>query len=298
MAAFAQVQSLTDTLNEYIRVSAHQEISAVSTSLCDECHKNNKESHIYFGRDSRNTESNRSLVLAGATKHTSNLTSICTQTFATVVRNSCGDDTTSSGSSSSILELPNNTFVDDDGYCEIDDLKLASILTHKSNEKTPVNINSSATSSTTNITSELLKRQSTVSADSIPEETEHEIHAALRASNSNYSDTTEGACGDDVVCGEELDHEELVTLSHIEVNDTYDTTSQPKAECNQDIELQCSDTHRRLIENLSCSESSCSANRLIHATSLAPAVPCHLISNYITTLSLQISQLLVWFLLL
>uniref|UniRef100_A0A1B0CLQ4 Guanine nucleotide exchange factor n=1 Tax=Lutzomyia longipalpis TaxID=7200 RepID=A0A1B0CLQ4_LUTLO len=39
LAAFAQVQSLTEALNDYTRVSQIQEISAVSMALCDDCHR-------------------------------------------------------------------------------------------------------------------------------------------------------------------------------------------------------------------------------------------------------------------
>ncbi|GAB0090162.1 flocculation protein FLO11-like [Sergentomyia squamirostris] len=39
LAAFAQVQQLTETVNEFTRVSQMQEISAVSVALCDDCHK-------------------------------------------------------------------------------------------------------------------------------------------------------------------------------------------------------------------------------------------------------------------
>lgn len=37
----------------------------------------------------------------------------------------------------------------------------------------------------------------------------------------------------------------------------------------------------------------CGQNRLLHATSQAPTVPCHLIANYVTGLNAQMSLLLV-----
>ncbi|XP_059622198.1 uncharacterized protein LOC132265518 [Phlebotomus argentipes] len=52
LAAFAQVQSLTEALNDYTRVSQIQEISAVSMSLCDDCHrKSERRAHPVLQRE-------------------------------------------------------------------------------------------------------------------------------------------------------------------------------------------------------------------------------------------------------
>lgn len=277
LAAFAQVQSLTETLNEYIRVSQHQEISAVSTSLCDECHKNNQN----LPRVSRISCPNSSD--ATITTSLTAVSSTTTATFATVVKNNV--------SSSPLLSqntVIDDVLVDDDGYCEIDELRLPAVLigaTVTDNSSSSTIAQSPASTSTPE-----LKRQSTISADSIPEETEHEIHAELISNTASDGDSIKS-----VIASSECEK----TDSHNNeiINDTYDTTSQEISECiaDSDTTSLCYDTQHQSVANAHCVEipTGCGANRLAHATSLAPAVPCHLISNYVTALSLQISLLLV-----
>lgn len=53
------------------------------------------------------------------------------------------------------------------------------------------------------------------------------------------------------------------------------------------------DHHSR--QQLNNSIDLCGTNRLAHVDSLAPSIPCHLIVGYVTTLSGQISRLLVSF---
>ncbi|XP_058065782.1 uncharacterized protein LOC131215411 [Anopheles bellator] len=65
--------------------------------------------------------------------------------------------------------------------------------------------------------------------------------------------------------------------SHIEINDNYDSTLSPSMTPKYSSALGA---------------ELCGKNRLLHATSLAPTVPCHLIANYVTGLNAQISQLL------
>lgn len=275
LAAFAQVQSLTETLNEYIRVSQHQEISAVSTSLCDECHKNNQN----LPRASRVSCTGTNSSDATITTSLTAASSTTTATFATVVKNNA---CSSPLQSQNTIEPPiDDVLVDDDGYCEIDELRLPAVLIgaaltdHSSISQSP------ATTSTPE-----LKRQSTISADSIPEETEHEIHAELISNTTSDADGVKTTVVDGVAAD-----------SHDEINDTYDTTSNEISECIADIDTNslCCDTQHESVANAHCVDiaTGCGANRLQHATSLAPAVPCHLISNYVTALSLQISLLLV-----
>lgn len=278
LAAFAQVQSLTETLNEYIRVSQHQEISAVSTSLCDDCHKNNQNlpraSRISCpGSNSSDATLTASLTAASSTT---------TATFATVVKNNaCSSPLLSQSTAEPIID---DVLVDDDGYCEIDELRLPAVLIGAA-----LTDNSSIAQSPASTSTPELKRQSTISADSIPEETEHEIHAEL------ISNTTSDGDGAKTVMASSTDCERAD--SHNEINDTYDTTSQEISECLADIDTPslCCDAQHQFVANAHCVDiaAGCGANRLAHATSLAPAVPCHLISNFVTALSLQISLLLV-----
>ncbi len=151
---------------------------------------------------------------------------------------------------------------DDDGYCEIDELRLPTTINNVP-QITPQS--TTTTNNTTNTTPEL-KRQSTISADSIPEETEHEINAELLASS--------------VLCDSELGD---VT----EVNDTYDGT-----ECDVNA-VDAIDIRMQLLNT--CMESISGGNQLNPVNSLAPAVPCHLLTQFVATLNLQLSLLLVSF---
>lgn len=266
MAAFAQVQSLTETLNEYIRVSQHQEISAVSTSLCDECHKNNQNLPCASLISCPGTYSS-DVAIAPTT----------TASFATVVKNNeCSLPLLSQNTVEPIID---DVLVDDDGYCEIDELRLPAGLIGAA----LTDNNSQAQSPASTITPEL-KRQSTISADSIPEETEHEIHAELISNTATDGDGVKTAIASSDC--ERADGVESNATSHHQISDGI-----------ADIETTslCCDTQHQSDANAHCVDiaTGCGANRLAHATSLAPAVPCHLISNYVTALSVQISLLLV-----
>lgn len=331
LAAFAQVQSLTETLNDYINISQTQEISAVSTSLCDECHSKAKQSP-------RQLQNQMQQLQAAGTGTERSSNSSNSSTVITVVRNP------------SNASDRNDIMPDDDGYCEIDEIRLPSILKSTTSPTSissassssmattttaSVTVSSSSSSSlistaptsTNSINSNQtvvtpdLKRQSTISADSIPEETEHEVSGESKVqttktvSSQSVTGTAindhhigNGDSGEDeasVVASKILDENDagdesisdVLTASlsgtnasndadeHIEVNDAYDSISQQMSEFNLDS--------GSIAEQKLCCSEACGANRLIHAQSIAPAVPCHLISIYVAALNSQISQLLV-----
>lgn len=275
LAAFAQVQSLTETLNEYIRVSQHQEISAVSTSLCDECHKNNQNLPHASRTSCPGTNSSDATFPTSLTAASSPTTA----TFATVVKNNeCSSPLLTQNITEPMID---DVLVDDDGYCEIDELRLPAVLIGAA-----LTDHSSISQSPASTSTPELKRQSTISADSIPEETEHEIHAELISNTAIDGDGVKT-----VIASSDCERAD----SHNEINDTYETTSQEISECIADIENASLffDTQPQPVAHCVDTVTGCGANRLAHATSLAPAVPCHLISNYVTALSLQISLLLV-----
>ncbi|KAJ6646299.1 Rho guanine nucleotide exchange factor 11 [Pseudolycoriella hygida] len=209
LAAFAQVQSLTETLNDHMKVSCRQELSAISTRVCDDCHS--------------------------SLQHTTKPV-----TLPSNVRNGAA-----------VIERIDSV-QDDDGYCEIDELRLPTVINNVPQ----------LTQSANNTTTSELKRQSTISADSIPEETEHEINAELLASS--------------VLCDSELGD---VT----EVNDTYDGTECDESAVESDIRMQ-------LLN--SCMETLSGGIQQNPLNSLAPAVPCHLLTQFVATLNLQLSLLL------
>lgn len=228
LAAFAQVQSITETLNDHMKVTYRQELAAISKRVCDDCHST-------YQNPARHS-------------HKNSLTKTATAQPVEIHQLS-----TLPANGGSVTERT-DPVQDDDGYCEIDELRLPTVINNVPQ----------ITSSTNNTTPEL-KRQSTISADSIPEETEHEINAELLASS--------------LVCDSELE-------DVIEVNDTYDGT-----ECDDNVVETIGDIRMQLIN--SCIESINGGNQLNNVNSLAPAVPCHLLTQYVATLNLQLSLLLV-----
>lgn len=190
-------------------------------------------------------------------------------------------------------DVDDDILVDDDGYCEIDELRLPTVLSGagvsfmpaSATNATPTTTTVATTSSASPATIPDLKRQSTISADSIPEETEHEMHAEAG-----------GAAAEQLAAAAAPEQSTLCSNSHIEINDTYDTTSGQISECAIDsgscdpIDVT---TVAAVEMTVNAAGGVCGTNRLAHVTSLAPAVPCHLISNYVTALSSQISLLLV-----
>lgn len=85
--------------------------------------------------------------------------------------------------------------------------------------------------------------------------------------------------------------------SHIEINDNYDST---QVSC---LLLTLVRIKRNLLEHVYSLQNHlppkftgmdlCGRNRLLHASVIAPTIPCHLIASYVTGLNAQISQLLV-----
>ncbi|XP_073811102.1 rho guanine nucleotide exchange factor 2 isoform X2 [Musca autumnalis] len=221
LAAYAQVQSLTEVLNEYMKVTPEQEVSAVSTAVCDKCHERQQPNRPRPPCLSK-VETSCSDVpppLPPPNKQTAQAQQQTPAPLATKIQMCALEET--------------NIHEDDDGYCEIDELRLpalppltktttAGITTPptkapmtkptaakkgspppplpppagsfkappppppppppaKSTAVTATNAEVTATTATTAITSpELKKRQSTVSADSIPEESADEVTHALK----------------------------------------------------------------------------------------------------------------------
>lgn len=285
LAVFAQVQSLNETHNKFIRVSPHQEISAVSTSICDECHqsslarphKQQSNALPYFAHDheslppSLNQQPPRTLVPPSLPRPPAQTPKQLSTTSSTSDNDPVSPslDTTLSSLSSAIksiseqepVSLEDNVLIDDDGYCEIDELRL------------PANFPSAAAAAAA---AAEIKRQSTISADSIPEETEHEIHAELVA--NDVDDMDNGGRG---AAANGASH-------HMELNDVYDTR-QSVSEYT-DSETMASSEHR---VSTGAELAACGVNRLAHVTSLAPAIPCHLIHNIVSALNSQMTQLIV-----
>lgn len=238
LAAFAQVQSLTETLNDHMKVSCRQELLAISKRVCDDCHS----SCQHQNRRSHKNSLGQTAPTPAATPTTTTVDSQSTPTLPANARNGAA-----------VIERV-DPVPDDDGYCEIDELRLPTTIN---------NVPQIPPQTVANNTPAELKRQSTISADSIPEETEHEINAELLASS--------------VLCDRDLgDATELV--------DAYVVGG---GDCDESVDA-IGDIRMQLLNN--CMESMSGGNPV---NSLAPAVPCHLLTQFVATLNLQLSLLLV-----
>lgn len=230
-----------------MKVSCRQELLATSKRVCDDCHSSS-------GGLQQTRHSHKNSLSQMATKATATTPPVDIQQSPTLPANA--------RNGAAVIERIEQ-LQDDDGYCEIDELRLPTTINNV--PQIPQSTANTTTTTTTTTTPEL-KRQSTISADSIPEETEHEINAELLASS--------------VLCDSELGD---VT----EVNDTYDGTT----ECDEHTVDTMADIRMQLLN--SCMESISGGNQMNPVNSLAPAVPCHLLTQFVATLNSQLSLLLV-----
>lgn len=237
------MQLLTETLNEYLTVSTHQEISAVSTSLCNECHKK----HNFINSNSLSS----------------------TTTTASTIREF------------EKSELPISIDENDDEedvYCELDELRNANL------EIIASTVSASAAAAAASVNSDaeqMIKRQSSVSANSIPEETELEIndlsskiHEMLTVEVENLDGNSTAAAGGDVKI--------------LDLNSSCDNNTMISTLINQDLNVLSTNS------DVGCSRLNC----LAHISTLVPSVPCYLITGLVTTLNSQITSLMVSFFLL
>ncbi|XP_036333310.1 uncharacterized protein LOC118744410 isoform X2 [Rhagoletis pomonella] len=253
LAAYAQVQSLTEVLNEYMHVTHEQEISAVSTAVCDQCHEKQQQQHHHHHHSQRPLTPLTAASSNSSSTSTMNSTSSSTTTqiaatsgAATAAAPSLADippplpppnkqiaqqQTPTAKTPTSARTVLQNALMDedihedDDGYCEIDELRLPALpptlaskaakvsspppplpppvgvlkapplppppATTQQQQAEKKSASNAATASTmlpeenTSTTvvqtnaAELVKRQSTISADSIPEESADEVTQAL-----------------------------------------------------------------------------------------------------------------------
>ncbi|XP_065366729.1 uncharacterized protein RhoGEF2 isoform X2 [Calliphora vicina] len=287
LAAYAQVQSLTEVINDYMKVTPEQEVSAVSTAVCDKCHEKRENqphsrsrSNMACGKAETKTTTTSSDTPPPLPPPNKQMAQAQQQTPAPTVTKlqTCA------------LEDA-NIHEDDDGYCEIDELRLPALppLTktptatatppplppaaktsgakqgspppplpppagtfktppppppppaktlanqnQNSSIPTTTNTNSSSASSTTNTTPELVKRQSTISADSIPEESADEVTHAL---NDHIQEKVASKAPE--IKEDEEENEE--TNESVTKEETEKTLAEPKpadvvTDCNQESE--------------------------------------------------------------
>ncbi|XP_017837560.1 A-kinase anchor protein 13 isoform X1 [Drosophila busckii] len=315
LAAYDQVQMLTKMLNDYMHVSSEQEISAVSTSVCDHCHEKEKLRRNV-------TSSPPPPPLPPPNKQQAQ-----------------GQERTAKLKRMSKQQTPDFEEVaiheDDDGYCEIDELRLPAIPP-KSTPLAPLKTPALPTADNTSTVpaapvadsgnTELPKLQC---VNSIPEEagtssepqqaeviaihetpkSDDDKHEADRE-ETNISQTQAADPESTAALTEKPEEIKTDKNDHIEINEVYDTLATlNKALCMVDNSTQTQEsTQSNLITQRStvgketsttsaapsavAAGSMCGLNRIQHASSLEPSVPCHALSSIVSVLNEQISLLL------
>lgn len=288
LAAFAQVQSLTEALNEYINVPLRHDLTSMpATALCDDCHRT-RELQTPFG----NSNSSRS-----------------STTVTTVVRNT--DEPPSDATS---------LMQDDDGYCEIDEIRMPMpYRVSKKQSKKSSKRSSSSEAAATGASDDAAESESKATTDNT-DDTFPNADDAIDKANATTSDDPQPSLG-----SSENNHEHVATTpvandvnehtstpqlnatkdetsnanafdgnlvenpdEHIEINDAYDTVSQRNAD---DAKANAKADADALIERVDCASESCPRKNSVLPS--LPLIPCHLITTYVSALNQHISLLLV-----
>uniref|UniRef100_A0A182P9U1 Uncharacterized protein n=1 Tax=Anopheles epiroticus TaxID=199890 RepID=A0A182P9U1_9DIPT len=258
LAAFAYGQTLMEILTEYMRVTDSQQISAVSTAVCDECsvlHQSRTKNYIPPSTMPATTTTTSSIAKESpieSTVPTIGVGGVPVPSAASVMASTTASPAATAPTfyssmqqqqqpptSIGVASQDHNVSIteDEDGYCEIDEVRAAAVLLAE-NEKA------------------------------------RKLTEAAAAAGVTGVDTLDDGVGGGDVGGRAPKTPE----SHIEINENYDSTQSPSM--------------TQKYSGTTLGPELCGKNRLLHATNLAPTVPCHLIASYVTGLNAQISQLL------
>lgn len=270
LAAFAQVQSLTGILNEHIKMPQVEpmEMLVKSASLCDDCFKT-AEKHLLEHRKQIKAEMQQQQQLQQQKKQ--NTTLICQSSSipTTVINNNSSSD--------SLIESINNSVPDDDGYCQIDEIRLPAII--KPAPPIPSN----------NVSD---PRRQSAPAPLPPPSDDDDDDDAVNDNNRQTESTTPDNSNSDATPTTAANTNDISTNKsndeYIEVNSAYDSIGQPLTKLDLNVERNNGKT---------CCDNPIYGNETnadVREYSI-PTIPCHLISSYISALNLHISQLLVSF---
>lgn len=278
LAAFAQVQSLTEALNEYTKIPRIQpsEMLVKSVSLCDDCFRN-AEKHYHEQQEyDRNNKSLQVTASSTTTTQSSNTSISNSQSPTTVINNKLSDSTT------------DTIIPDDDGYCNIDEIRLPAIPIKSPNHSTPdARRISLAAPLPQNESKEIDETMSKSISESISETSS--ITAPTQITNSEMKQESPST-DQSLSVSSNLPSNASATKpgdEHIEVNYAYDSLSRPLSELNLNNDAKITATDSSLGGK---TKATCDNNAMHHSV---PAIPCHLISAYIAALNLHVSQLLV-----
>ncbi|XP_050094464.1 uncharacterized protein LOC126577096 isoform X2 [Anopheles aquasalis] len=258
LAAFAYSQSLLEIVNEHTKVTDAQQISAVSgAGLCDDCVIGRSKNIPSIATAKEPIESTVPTIGGGSGGVGQQPVPSGGSEAPTAAVLPAATTTAGSGSvppaptappppiATVVLDQNVSITEDEDGYCEIDEVRAAAVLlaeNEKARKLTEAAAAAAATSTSPTAPS---------AGDTLDE-----------------GGATSGA-GDRAVKSPD---------SHIEINDNYDSTLSPSM--------------TQKYSGALLGTELCGQNRLLHATSQAPTVPCHLIVNHITGVYAQISLLL------
>lgn len=271
LAAFAQVQSLTEALNEYIQIpqQIQPELLIKSASLCDDCYKNIEISKSHNCTQLSNTQTaSTTTPTTVRNEHTSNSNSSQSPTTTTVINNELTDSTAS-------IE-PINTLPDDDGYCEIDEIRLPAII-KSSTVATVIGDPQRQSLVDTNETGDDHNTKK-IADQQLTATTPNDIKQNLMHDTPNATDAKSSNGNAAAIA---------VPSEHIEVNLAYDSMNQSLTE------LHLNETGEKRESNDVSRAQTCDQIRLPETKCAVPSIPCHLISAYVAALNLHISQLLV-----
>lgn len=251
-----------------------------SASLCDDCYKTAEQQ----------CQEQQSIQPTAAPS--SNTTSISNNSqspsIPTVINNKMYESSTSIDTAGI---LP-----DDDGYCQIDEIRLPAItkspsikITDPRRKSAPAPLpietmeNDDATNKTDS-TNDVTPSKSPTNSDNKSTKNNHDTPNNEQISNAS-SNLTSNTSGNVTTTPD---------AEHTEVNSAYDSLSQPLSALSLNT-----DSKAKLNNGASKVRSTCENLCLPEVTSFVgtqhaiPSIPCHLISAYVSALNLHISQLVV-----
>ncbi|KMY94443.1 uncharacterized protein LOC6734854 isoform X2 [Drosophila simulans] len=316
LAAYDQIQTLTKMLNEYMHVTPEQEVSAVSTVVCGHCHE--KEKLRKKVAPSSSFSSSPPPLPPPNRQHAQAQAQIPPSRLMPKLQTLDLDEV-------AIHE-------DDDGYCEIDELRLPAIPS-KPHERptTPLAPFKTEPKTSQSVVIDASKRQSTDAVpDGLLEQEPLEGDTTETKVEDNEvktmpSDKLSESCNEEMQCVEaditkevadpttskneaattasvdelpsqsrEIKSAENTSKSVVDKKEDNEETIEEGAVTTVDSSTQTSPTEAlKETDKLSGgSNSTCGPNRIQHASVLEPSVPCHALSSIVTVLNEQISMLL------
>lgn len=254
-----------------------------SASLCDDCFKTAE-------KECREQQNKPIAVL----QCNSNIVSNNSQSPSTsiVINNKLPESTTS---------IEAAILPDDDGYCEIDEIRLPSITKSPSiriNDPRRQSAPAPLPPETKDCDDSSNKTDSLTETASIKSPTGSDVKKNNHDTSTSIEQTSIASRNSTSIASTSTNttvSNKAVISEHIEVNQAYESLSQPLAELNLN-----DDDNTTLNNGAAKMKTTCDNLHLLDysfaGTQIAvPSVPCHLISAYVASLNLHISQLLVRF---